>query len=338
MANICIKSFQVLNDEDISKEFTFIKPSTKMAYLPNIGRDGTRVFGALLGNDLDESAGGYWINANQAYVGLRLYPHLYNDGSSDYGYIGLSSHMALNHNNYADFLTLKYHIGKLILPDGSELTCSDEPFYLELGYDGHYGEIRKDGVVIYRSVFEDVTSVKWFRFFSNHYYGDDRIIAFQDFYINNGEGVINNSFWGDIRVDAYQANTTVGNSGFAIEGEGISEIKDAVAIPVNKGTYARSNAVGAKAEVKAVEIPADSAPLSVAVTNVFTKVDVGDHTVTGYMNDHDTELAGPVVPAAAGEIVNQSSVFETDKDGLSWTRDKVNALTYGFSIEGTSND
>lgn len=334
MANICIKSFQVLNNENVLSEFpgrNLDPVHTK--YEEGGGRDGTRLFMAYMGGSLDQQVYLYHpIDSAKGFVGFRLYPSKLTS-SNRLAYMSLVFGIDVTEITYDFPVTLKFDVSNLYLPDGTIIPHEpDKSYYVELGYDGSYGEIRIDGSTVYRIAIAD-KHVGFFRCCAeapNTFW-----IAFQDFYINNGEGNIHNSFWGDIKVDAFDASGVFENQGF--ESNNDSPLHEDILSPANKDRFISAKTKNNQILFEADDIGVDRNPLCLAVTAGFQKKEVGQYALIPVIYDGGTQREGGIVAQDANQYGLVSASFQQASSETPWSIGAINDLKFGVKIKGYSD-
>lgn len=336
MANICIKSFQVLNPEDCRKEFNEVVSSTWTTYINGAGRDGTRLYKHSFGASGAYSFIFHPVGKNKAFCGCRLYPSHTNQTGDDYGAVlqlVTKSRINSDYERSTKYLFLFFNKKKFRLPDGTELAVEEgKSYYVELGYDGIYGEVRIDGEVVYRGQYPDKT-VYFFKGFSHSGYNSHySFIAMQDFYLNDGDGNVNNSFWGDTKIDAFPLTGTAGGSGFASSND--TPLHENVQIPASKEQYIQCKKVGDNVSFSVANLPSDREPLAVAVTAEAYKEAQGSYAVTPFIvNSGGTVVKGETDIQDSEKPIHVSSSFNRAPDGEEWSLNLVNSLTVGFEIQ-----
>lgn len=330
MANICIKSFQVMGNDHAFAEFSYNDSARDGVYY-DTGIDGRRMYAFQCPTSIGNKGGGghFFINSQQAYVGVRIQATNTNGRTF---HIGLDNVMRFASDCYTGWLLDVYYGDDGVhLPDGTVLEVNDS-FYLELGYDGTYLEVRIDTEVAYRAE-ADIDVVKFFRFYG--YTSGNGRFYFQDFYINNGEGNVNNSFWGNIKVDAVPANALINQTGWTDSDDSTDNLVPYVGIPANQDTHIHAKEAGSSILYGFDDLASDRDPLSVSVTAGLKKPEIGAFSLNPVCKVGDGSASKESLVPPVGYYNTQSMIFNKDPNGAEWTLSAFNQIQAGFSIGAT---
>ena len=328
MANIMIKSFQVLAEEDAYKEFQY-----NDAYKIQYGKvNGRRSYLFCIPVYIGNKGGGtsVFVDSAQCYTGLRMLNYNLNGGKY---HIGLSD-KPLSTTEDDMFLKCTISENGISLPDKTVIP-SPKIYYLEVGFDGVYGEIRIDGTVIYRGLYE-VKKVTYWRLYGHHV-SVYAYIGFQDFYINNGEGQFNNSFWGDVKINALPAVSVHSTNGF-INSDGTEDnLQDYVGIPSDKSKFLNTKEKDSKILFDMTDIPSDQNPLAMAVTSGLIKVDIGSFSVNPVISLSGKEVEEILNTLPVNYYTSNTVNFNSAPDGLPWSAESLNQVLCGAVVREISD-
>lgn len=153
-----------------------------------------------------------------------------------------------------------------------------------------------------------------------------------DFYICDGTGATNNTFLGDVRVDALLPTGAGANTGFTPSAGSNFQCVDEN--PANDDTdYVQANVVATKDTYTFADITHNPTTVfGVQVNMVARKDDAGSRSIASVVRSGGADTAGTAQPLAT-TYANYAAILELDPNGaIPWTKAAVNAAEYGHDV------
>ena len=158
---------------------------------------------------------------------------------------------------------------------------------------------------------------------------------FDDFYVLNGEGAVNNDFLGQVEIQTHHADANGDQNDFAVAGTSVNYAAVDEVVSDGDATYVHSSTVGHKELYKA-------SSLTTGVTDVFCVMPVVK-VRKGTAGSNSMYLLTRVSGVQASSVLKTpdttyqffQEVFETQPGGGNWTVAAVSALQVGFVLAST---
>ncbi len=320
MANLVMESFQVVNHPADINYFNdnIFKQYSKFT---NGGRDGNKI--AVIGRDFNQSKDVNFAPNNVAtglYMGFRFYKKQLFGYSSDY-YVSLWANFGNNR------LECRIKKNGFELPSGKILPINMESNFIEIGVDQTYFEFRIDNNTVYRMThkFSNPTDIgmHWSSYVK---------IGILDLYVNDSTSSVNNSFFGDIKINAYPVNANGSlNTGFSSStgGDLYLAVDD---IPADISEWVEAVNIGDQVTFQLTDLPSDESPLAVKVSAQASKMAATDSGIKllSKIGDDIYKSDKRTLPVEGTQITyiihNQSPA------GIPWKSSDLNALEIGMEI------
>jgi hypothetical protein len=157
-------------------------------------------------------------------------------------------------------------------------------------------------------------------------------IDFDDLYICDGQGSVNNDFLGDVRVDALLPNGEGSNSAWTCS-TGTTHYSLVDEAAPNDDTDYLSSATATQRDSHAMAaLPSMNSPVikGVMLSASAKKDDAGARQIKNLVKSGATTQAGSTAHSLASSYAYYSEVFETDPDtAAAWTESGLNAIEAG---------
>lgn len=316
MANLVMESFQIHNKP--SDIHILRQSNSRYSKFVSGGRDGHRI--AVLSGlgDKDNIAR---TSSGALFIGFRHFAKYYCCANS--GYEPYLQIYGTKSNSIVKFYDgyLYFNSERLLLPSES---------FLEFGMDEQYIEIRADNKTLTRIVHDNGPAVSAYIYCGNSNYGATTI-GIQDLYVNDSSGTTNNSFLGDVKIDAVPVVALSSNNGFSSRNEGplVDAVKD---IPQNPDSWVEGVNIGSKLMFDLDDMPSSDSPLAVKASIYASKLASSDAGLkilakTG----QDTFASEKVALPVTGNHL-RSVIFDKSPSGGDWDVSKFNDLEIGVEI------
>lgn len=320
MAILMMESFQTTSNPADTKTFNGKAYSSRCSYKEG-GRDGfskARIAfsegeRSLVEND---TSGGL-------YMGFRFWKSgCYHGGNLNY----VPALRIGNSNGYCR-LTINRALNLMFADSTFEV---DANCFVEIGMDENYQEIRINNKTMKRVEHELGAPTKCSTY-ARYASSSSGCIAMQDFYLNNKAGSANNSFLGDVKINAYKVNSDVENNGFTSSAGG-ALFEDVNEWPVNMEDYIEGVNIGSSYLLGVEDVDSTDTPLCVRVASHAAKMAATDTGFKLLAKIGDTTVKSDKLTLAVegGSVVDM--LMNNSPDGASWTAAKVNSLNIGAEI------
>lgn len=322
MANLVMESFQTVNFPYETKVFSRFTNSIMVSG----GRDGFNIakIGAVYGQGTealinnDSSGGLYW--------GMRLFPGgVYGEAPTNTSPLSLYFQ-----DEDGELIHVYLRKGLLRFPHNDEwITLNENSLFLELGMDDIYFEMRFDNQTVLRWEHKHKAPTKCGIYVRSGY---NQILPIQDFYINNKNGGQNNSFLGDIKIDAYPVNADGSlSSGFA-SGSGKPLYEAVKDLPVDTQDWVEASAIGSQVTFNIEDMPEDEIPLAVKIVSHASKMAGSDTGIKLLAKEGENLYKSGKITLPVQGTRPASAILDQAPGGGNWTPEAVNTLEIGMEI------
>lgn len=270
-------------------------------------------------------------NTEAVFMGFRHYVHHYSSSTLYVDFPLMETRITGTENHYSFFWSEKGILDEL----GNDfiLICDEGTKYIEIGYDGAYAIIRVNGIEIIKKEIS-LGLIKDIRFgIPGDEYGYNSFGCYiGDVYINNGEGTINNTFWGDTRI-RYTTTKAEGalNTGFVAKsgGELLDEVNE---WPSDKSaSYIEGVAMGSQCSFRLTP-EANTTPRVVQMFVTGTKMAESESGVKMLIHNNGTTADRDKEQFPIGSYGELSATLEADLNGEAWDWETLAATDFGIEI------
>lgn len=327
MANLLMESFQtVKNPINITSFKPVLEKFSTYTFKDN-GRDGNRFLGFYSMKQVEA----FLISGNKAaglYMGFRYYSGLVqtNNGFSN---IVIGNDMITN--------TLGFGQKKLNVNEQPAIFLQDRSYFIELGMDETSFEVRINGQTYFQSA--ETAGIPDFIKFVNPTVNKYNEFGITDFYLNDNTGNVNNSFLGDVKIDAFPitANGTIAHGFSAHNGDSLFEAVKHYPLSDNYGkNWINSSGPGDQATFALADMAEGFNPLAVKVVSHSEKQPGSSTNEIIFLAKTGDQLAKSDVaqlsPTNNDDMV--SKIFNQSPAGRQWTKADFDTLEIGMEIAG----
>ena len=166
------------------------------------------------------------------------------------------------------------------------------------------------------------------------YHGTGSSINFwwDDIYICDGAGALNNDFLGDCRVDALTPTADTAQADFTPQGGGANYVEVDEIVPDDDTTYVYSSTVGHRDLYTMADMPVSGAVFGLQLAWRARKADAGSRSARRVLKSGVTTDLGTSQPLS-DTYQTFLEIIETDPNtGSQWSEAGVNAAEIGFEI------
>jgi hypothetical protein len=168
--------------------------------------------------------------------------------------------------------------------------------------------------------------------------GEEVDTYFDDIYVLNKSGVVNNDFLGDVRVSALLPNANGNSSQFiGSDGNSTNNYQLVNENPFNSGTYVETSGANNIDLYGFDNLPAAATNIKAIQTMSFaTKTDTGALTgISAIRTNGVNYFSGQYEPSSSGNPAFFRQVWEENPNtASSWSQSEINSLEAGFRLEG----
>ncbi len=322
MANIAMESFQTVeNPTDLYLFRNFARASSTFY---EGGRDGHKIAGiSSTGSGVSPLA---VADSGGIYSGFRCY---INEMEGRYTDSLEVCFVSGNESIAAIFNTA----GNISLPDGTTIDIGENAF-IEIGIDEDYFELRIDAHTYYRQENTLTYPITFGLYPEGNNSSRYCTLPMLDFYINDSSGAVNNSFLGDVKIDAYPINADGSLSDGFSSGSGGALWQAVKDFPVNISDWVEASAIGSQVsfELANTEVDKDEVPLSVKTVAWASKMAGTDSGIKLLMKEGDTIVKTDKQTLPVQGIKALDMIQNYSPSGSVWSVNSVNNLEIGVEV------
>jgi hypothetical protein len=155
-----------------------------------------------------------------------------------------------------------------------------------------------------------------------------------DLYLCDGTGAINNSFLGDMRVDAVLPSGAGSNTGMTPSAGSNFQCVDDATTANDDTDYVESSVVTTKDTYAYTDITHTPATIAgVQINMVAKKDDAGARSICSVTRSGGADTDGSAIPLSTSYVDNLQ-IVELDPNGsIAWTKTNLNAAEFGMKVQ-----